>query len=158
MQIYKKKRKRLHKKGSQIPKDWLGIPTWPSFHCFGTPIWQEWRHVKTLYIKIANTVMWFLLPTQSGIWSLGFQAPVLSHCQKSALVLYNWLPLLHVTVQKLVPPNELHVLVPPTGPSGSEHFGPMARISHIKNWVTYFLYSSRLVLISFTKQSENLFV
>ena len=22
---------------------------WPPFHCFGTPIWPPWRHVKTLY-------------------------------------------------------------------------------------------------------------
>ena len=146
------KRKRLHKKGIQIPKDWFGTPTWPSFHCFGTSIWREWRHVKTLYSKIANTVICFLLPTQSGIWPLGVQAPVLSHVQKSVLVLYSWLPLLHCTLQNLVPPNELQPLVPPTGPSGSEHFGPIARISHIKNWVTYFAYPSFL----FTKQSENL--
>ena len=50
MQIYwNKKRKRLHKKGVQLPQDWFGTPTWPPFHCFGTPIWPPWRHVKTLY-------------------------------------------------------------------------------------------------------------
>ena len=38
MQIYWNKRKRLHKKRVQLPKD-----------CFGTPIWPPWRHVKTLY-------------------------------------------------------------------------------------------------------------
>ena len=37
MQIYWKKRKRLHKKRIQIPQDWFGTPTWPPFHCFGTP-------------------------------------------------------------------------------------------------------------------------
>ena len=49
MQIYGNKRKRLHKKRVQLPGDWLGTPTWPSFHCFGTPILPPWRHVKTLY-------------------------------------------------------------------------------------------------------------
>ena len=39
MQIYWNKRKRLHKKGTQLPKDWLGTPTWPPFYCCGTPIW-----------------------------------------------------------------------------------------------------------------------
>ena len=38
MQIYWNKRKRLHKKRVQLPKDWFGTPTWP-----------PWRHVKTLY-------------------------------------------------------------------------------------------------------------
>ena len=48
MQIYWKKRKRLHKKRVQLPQDWFGTPTWPPFHCFGTKIWPPWRHVKTL--------------------------------------------------------------------------------------------------------------
>ena len=39
MQIYWGKRKRLHKKRVQLPEDFLGTPTWPPFHCFGTPIW-----------------------------------------------------------------------------------------------------------------------
>ena len=38
MQIYGNKRKRLYKKGVQLPQDW-----------FGTPIWPPRRHVKTLY-------------------------------------------------------------------------------------------------------------
>jgi len=37
MQIYWNKRKRLHKKRVQLPEDWFGTPTWPPFHCFGTP-------------------------------------------------------------------------------------------------------------------------
>ena len=49
MQIYRNKRKRLHKKRVQLPGDWFGTPTWPPFHCFGTPIWPPLRHVKTLY-------------------------------------------------------------------------------------------------------------
>jgi len=49
MQISWDKRKRLHKKRVQLPKNFLGTPTWPPFHCFGTPIWPPWRHVKTLY-------------------------------------------------------------------------------------------------------------
>ena len=49
MQIYENKRKCLHKKRDQIPKDWFGTPTWLPFYCFGNPIWPPWRHVKTLY-------------------------------------------------------------------------------------------------------------
>ena len=49
MQIYWNKRKRLHKKRVQLPQDGFGTPSWPLFHCFGTPIWLPWRHVKTLY-------------------------------------------------------------------------------------------------------------
>ena len=49
MQIYWNKRKRLHMKGTQLPKDWFGKPTWPPYYCCGTPIWPPWRHVKTLY-------------------------------------------------------------------------------------------------------------
>ena len=41
MQIYRNKRKRLHKKRVQLPQDWFGTPTWPPFHCFGTPIWPR---------------------------------------------------------------------------------------------------------------------
>ena len=52
MQIVWNKRKRLHKKGVQLPQDWFGTPTWPPFHCFGTPIWAPWRHVKTIYWTI----------------------------------------------------------------------------------------------------------
>ena len=39
MHIYWNKRKRLHKKRVQLQEDWYGIPTWPPFHCFRTPIW-----------------------------------------------------------------------------------------------------------------------
>ena len=49
MQIYWNKRKCLHKKRVQLPRDWFGTPTWLPFHCFGKPIWPPWRHVKTLY-------------------------------------------------------------------------------------------------------------
>ena len=41
MQIYWNKRKHLHKKRVQLPQDWLGTPTWPPFHCFGTSIWPR---------------------------------------------------------------------------------------------------------------------
>ena len=51
MQIYRNKRKRLHKKRVQLPEDWFGTPIWPPFHCFGTPKWLPWRHVKTLYME-----------------------------------------------------------------------------------------------------------
>jgi len=66
------------------------------------------------------------LPTQSGICSLGVQTPLL-HCQNAADALYNWLPLGHVTVQNFVTPNELHDLLPPTGPSGGWHGGPVRK-------------------------------
>ena len=39
MQIYRNKRKFLHKEIVQLPQDPFGTPTWPPFHCFGTPIW-----------------------------------------------------------------------------------------------------------------------
>ena len=54
MQIYWNKRKRLHKKGVQLPEDWFGTPIWPPFHCFGAPIWPPWRHVKTIYWHLAH--------------------------------------------------------------------------------------------------------
>ena len=50
MLIYWNKRKYLHEKNVQLPEDFVGTPTWPSFHCFGTPIWPPSRHVKTLHI------------------------------------------------------------------------------------------------------------
>ena len=46
--IYWNKRKHLQEKRVELPEDFLGTPTWPLFHCFGTPIWPPWRHVKTL--------------------------------------------------------------------------------------------------------------
>ena len=39
MQIYRNKRKRLHKKRVQLPQDWFRTPTWPPFYFFGNPIW-----------------------------------------------------------------------------------------------------------------------
>ena len=53
MQIYWNKRKPLHKKRVQLPKDSFGTPTWLPFHCFGTPIWPPSRHVKTLYSHVS---------------------------------------------------------------------------------------------------------
>ena len=38
MLIHWNKRKFLHKKRVQLSLDWFGTPTWPPFHCFGTPI------------------------------------------------------------------------------------------------------------------------
>ena len=38
---------KLHKKRVQLPQDWFGTPTWPPFHCFGTPICRRdvmWKH------------------------------------------------------------------------------------------------------------------
>ena len=36
--VIETKKKPSHKKRVQLPQDWLGKPTWPAFHCFGTPI------------------------------------------------------------------------------------------------------------------------
>ena len=52
MLIYLNKRKHLHEKRVQLPQDWFRTLTWPPFHCFGTPIWPPWRHVKMLYKHI----------------------------------------------------------------------------------------------------------
>ena len=52
MLIYWNKRKHLHEKRVQLPQDWCRTPTWPPFHCFGTPIWPPWRHVKMLFKHI----------------------------------------------------------------------------------------------------------
>ena len=54
MLMYRNKRKRWQKTRDQLPQNWLGILTRPQFHCFGTPIWPPWRHVKTLYINKAT--------------------------------------------------------------------------------------------------------
>ena len=43
VQIHWNQRKRLYSKRVQFPQDCLGLP----FHCFGTPIWPPWCHVKT---------------------------------------------------------------------------------------------------------------
>ena len=43
------KRKHLHETRIQLPKDFLGTRTSPPLHCFWTPIWPPWRHVKMLY-------------------------------------------------------------------------------------------------------------
>ena len=34
--IYWNRTKHLHEKRVQLPEDFLGTPTWPPFHCFGT--------------------------------------------------------------------------------------------------------------------------
>ena len=47
--IYWNKRKHLHKNRVQLTVDLFGTQPWLPFHCFGTPIWPRWRHVKTLY-------------------------------------------------------------------------------------------------------------
>ena len=37
----------------------LKKPTWPPFHCFGTPIWPPWRHVKTPYRPFQHVLFVF---------------------------------------------------------------------------------------------------
>ena len=68
MQIYWDKRKSLHKKRVQLPKDWFGTPTWPPFHCFETPIWPPWRHVKTLCTR-----SWFIRMRYWKQWALSIR-------------------------------------------------------------------------------------
>ena len=60
MQIYWNKRKFLHKKRVQLPQD--------SFHCFGTPIWLPWRHVKTLYCWHSFQLEWLSYLVTSMVW------------------------------------------------------------------------------------------
>ena len=48
MQISWNTRECLQKRRVQsTPTGLVGTPTRPPFHCFGTPIWLPWRHVKT---------------------------------------------------------------------------------------------------------------
>ena len=47
--VHWNKRKSLRKKRFQLPQDLFGTTTWLPFHCFGTPIWVLWCHVKMLY-------------------------------------------------------------------------------------------------------------
>ena len=42
MQIYWNKRKCLHKKRVELPRDWFGTSTCPQFYCFGKPIWPPY--------------------------------------------------------------------------------------------------------------------
>ena len=51
-QIYCNKRKCL--KRVELPQDWFVMPTWPLFHCFGTPICLLWRHVPKLYSSLVG--------------------------------------------------------------------------------------------------------
>ena len=64
MQIYWNKWKYLHKKKVHVPQDCLWTLTWPPFHCFGTPIWPLWRHVKTLYRVLYR---WKFFPTARAL-------------------------------------------------------------------------------------------
>ena len=46
--IYWNKRRCFHKKSSTPRGFPCYTPTWPRFHCFGTPMWPPRRQVKTL--------------------------------------------------------------------------------------------------------------
>ena len=85
MQIYWNKRKRLHKKGVQLPQDWFGTSTWPPFNCFGTPIWPPWCHVKTLYWQNLALSLINLLPflhSRSYIYRRLKDTPPIAKMQK----------------------------------------------------------------------------
>ena len=50
----------------------LKKPTWPPFHCFGTPIWPPWRHVKTPYRPFQH-VLFVLLSFDNTQRTLSFE-------------------------------------------------------------------------------------
>ena len=62
MQIYWNKRKCLQKKRVQLPEDWFGTLTWPTFHCLGHQYGRRdvmWKHsIFPIPIR-GNTVRWF---------------------------------------------------------------------------------------------------
>ena len=89
MQIYWNKRKRLHKKGVQLPEDWFGTPTWPPFHCFRTPIWPPWRHVKTLY-RWPLKVPWHVSVHSSTEGFFAQFSAVFATTSKLAEYLHSW--------------------------------------------------------------------
>ena len=43
IQIYWNKRKCLHQKRVELPRDWFGKTKMAAVHCFGTPIWLPKR-------------------------------------------------------------------------------------------------------------------
>ena len=47
--VYRNKRLYLHKNRVKFPEDLFGTLIWPTFLCFGTPIWPPWRHAKRIY-------------------------------------------------------------------------------------------------------------
>ena len=72
MQIYWNKRKRLHKKRVQLPRDWFGSPTWPLFHCLGHQYgrrdvmwkygidvlnWQSTKACKKAHVSQSDTII-----------------------------------------------------------------------------------------------------
>ena len=102
MQIYWNKRKRFHKKRVQLPKDWFGTTTWRPFHCFGTPIWPPWRHVKTLYTLVTYRVKflrhwyeirWYFhfspLKLSSSNWTVSTAGDVTSSCLAALFALLS---------------------------------------------------------------------
>ena len=57
MQIYRNKRKRLHKKRVQLPQDWFGTPAWPPFHCLGLQYGCRdvmWKHSMDLLLLFSS--------------------------------------------------------------------------------------------------------
>ena len=46
----------------QLPRDFVGTPTWPPFYnCFGTSIWLPWCHVKTLTLQLGTITSPYLV-------------------------------------------------------------------------------------------------
>ena len=61
MLIYWNKRKHLHEKRVKLPEDFLGTPTWPPFHCFGTPYGRRdvmWKRSITVLVYIDHHKTW----------------------------------------------------------------------------------------------------
>lgn len=77
-QIWANKKTFLHKKKNQLPQDWLSAPTRPPFHCFGTPTWLSWRHVKML-----SRFLWILYSCSIPLSSHNFLSRIIKMCYSS---------------------------------------------------------------------------
>ena len=84
MQIYWNKRKRLHKEGVQLPQDWFGTPTWPPFHCFGTPLAAVTSCENTLLLETVRTRK--IIKDLTAVRG-GFLFFLSSHCSTQILTL-----------------------------------------------------------------------
>ena len=74
----------LLEKSFQSPQDFLGTLTWLLFHCFVTPIWPPWRHVKTIYRSCLLWLLWGKIShsfrSPLFLWSLSADQFCFSNC------------------------------------------------------------------------------
>ena len=76
--------------GFELYSRWVPL-TWPLFHCFETPIWPPWRHVKTLFSSsILHQRGSGTLNTFSLIPPFAQLKPVLNHRPSSKGHLYSF--------------------------------------------------------------------